>query len=204
MLSFTIEKEFEKQGYQLIAGIDEVGRGCLAGPVMAAAVIMPYSSPSSWFSQVNDSKLLTPLKRESLYHLIAESALAIGIGTMSHDVIDNHGIVKSTRLAMKQAVNQLSPQPESLLIDYIRLPEVMLPQKSITKGDRKCFSIACASIVAKVTRDRLMRKLDGTYPGYALAQNKGYATPEHLTCLSRLGPCSIHRKTFSPIKERLY
>lgn len=201
MLSFAEEKVLERQGYRRIAGVDEVGRGALAGPVVAAAVILPRKKKAPWFAQVKDSKLLNPLKREFLYHHIQEVAIATGIGVVSHKVIDARGIAKATRLAMKKAIDQLSPPPESLLIDYFRLPEVSLPQKGIKDGDCLCFSIACASIVAKVTRDRLMVKLDGTHPGYGLAQHKGYGTRDHLSCLRRLGPCPIHRQSFRPVKD---
>ena len=203
MLSFAEEEMFERQGYQHIAGVDEVGRGCLAGPVVAGAVIMPYRANAPWFVQVNDSKLLSPLKREFLYQQIQKAALAIGIGIVSHEVIDARGIVEATRLAMKQAIEQLSPPPDSLLIDYMHLPEVEFPQKGITDGDRLCFSIACASIVAKVSRDRLIVELDGAYPGYGLARHKGYATREHLSCLHKLGPCPIHRRSFRPVRDAI-
>ena len=204
MLSFAEEKMLEAQGYQRIAGVDEVGRGALAGPVVAAAVILPCHTLASWFTQVKDSKLLNPLQRELLFDHIQEVALAIGIGIAPHEVIDTQGIIKATRLAMRLAIDQILPPPESLLIDYMRLPEVPLPQKGIKNGDSLCFSIACASIVAKVTRDRLMTELDKTYPGYGLAQHKGYGTKEHLSCLRRLGPSPIHRQSFKPVKEIIH
>jgi len=204
MLSFAEEKMFEAQGYQRIAGIDEVGRGALAGPVVAAAVILPHNKNAPWFAQVNDSKLLTPPKRELLFNHIHELALAIGIGMASHEVIDTQGIIKATQLAMRLAIDQISPPPEYLLIDYMRLPEVPLPQKGIKNGDSLCFSIACASIMAKVTRDRLMAELDRIYPGYGLAQHKGYGTKEHLSCLCRLGPSPIHRRSFKPVKDIMH
>ncbi len=201
MPSFAEEKSLEAQGYQRIAGIDEVGRGALAGPVVAAAVVLPCNANAPWFTQVNDSKLLNPPKRELLFNHIHEVALAIGIGMASSEIIDAQGIIRATRLAMRLAIEQISPPPESLLIDYMCLPEVLLPQKGIKNGDRLCFSIACASIVAKVTRDRLMVELDKTYPGYGLAQHKGYGTREHLSCLCRLGPSSIHRQSFKPVRD---
>ncbi len=199
--SFAEEKEFEAQGYRLIAGVDEVGRGALAGPVVAAAVILPRHTDASWLGQVKDSKQLTPARRQLLFHHIHEIAISIGIGETSHTTIDAQGIIKATRLAMKLAIDQLSPQPDSLLIDYMRLPDVPLPQKGIKNGDSLCLSIACASIVAKVTRDQLMVDLDRTYPGYGLAQHKGYGTKEHLTCLCNLRPCPIHRQSFKPVKD---
>jgi ribonuclease HII len=199
--TFIEENRLEAQGYRLIAGIDEVGRGALAGPVVAAAVILPRQLEAPWLSQVRDSKQLSPAVRESLSHRIHEMAIAIGIGTTPHDIIDNQGIIKATRLAMIAAIGQLSPPAESLLIDYMVLPEVTLPQRGIKYGDKLCFSIACASIIAKVARDRLMLELDSAYPGYGLAQHKGYGTTEHLSCLQRLGPSPIHRRSFSPIRD---
>ena len=199
--SFAEEKVLKAQGYRLIAGIDEVGRGALAGPVVAAAVILPCGINASWLDQVKDSKLLSPNKRELLFHNIHQIAISIGISLAPPEVIDARGIITATRLAMKLAIEQLSPPPESLLIDYMRLPEVPLPQKGITNGDRLCFSIACASIIAKVARDRLMIELDRTYPGYGLAQHKGYGTEKHLSCLRQLGPSPIHRHSFRPVRD---
>ena len=199
--SFAEEKLLEAQGYQLIAGLDEVGRGALAGPVVAAAVILPADIKAHWLEKVRDSKQLSPAIRELLFPYIQEIAVATGIGTSSHEVVDAQGIIKATRLAMKAAIEQLSPPPQYLLIDYMRLPEVSLPQKGITNGDGLCFSIACASIIAKVTRDRLMVKMDAVYPGYRLAKHKGYGTEEHLACLRRLGSCPIHRRSFQPVKD---
>ena len=204
MPSFAEEKKLEAQGYQYIAGIDEAGRGSLAGPVVAAAVILPCHIEGPWLNQVKDSKQLSPAKREMLFHHIQEAAISIGVGVAQHEVIDNYGIIKATRLAMKRATGQLSSPPEFLLIDYMHLPEVPLPQKGITHGDCLCFSIACASIIAKVSRDHLMIELDGTYPGYGLAQHKGYGTKKHLACLRRLGPASIHRQSFKPVKEMIH
>ena len=199
--SLAEEETLKAKGYQLIAGIDEVGRGALAGPVVAAAVILPCHIDTPWLNQVKDSKQLSPAKRELLFHCIHEIAISIGIGMAPPEVIDSQGIVKATRLAMKLAVDQLSPPAESLLIDYMLLPEVSLPQKGITKGDSLCLSIACASIMAKVARDRLMIEFDRIYPGYGLARHKGYGTKEHLFCLRRLGPSPIHRQSFKPVKD---
>ncbi len=201
--SFAEERILEAQGYQYIAGIDEVGRGALAGPVVAAAVILPRNIDAPWLSLVKDSKQLSAARRELLFHHLHEIAVAIGIGSADHGIIDTLGIVKATQLAMKLAVDQLSPPAEALLIDYMRLPEVQLPQKGIVHGDCLCFSIACASIIAKVARDRLVVGLDSVYPGYGLAHHKGYGTKEHLTCLHRLGPSSIHRRSFKPVKDLL-
>ena len=201
--SLAEEKKLAKQGYQLIAGIDEAGRGALAGPVVAAAVVLPRRLKGAWLDEVNDSKLLSPIKRELLSHHIHETAISIGIGTTPPDKIDEVGIVKATRLAMKAAIEQLSPPPQSLLIDYMSLPEVMLHQKGITNGDQLCFSIACASIIAKVARDHMMIALDRIYHGYGLAQHKGYCTEKHLSCLRQLGPCPIHRQSFRPVRDTI-
>ncbi|MFC1915583.1 ribonuclease HII [Chloroflexota bacterium] len=201
MPSFVEEKKLEAQGYQLIAGIDEVGRGALAGPVVAAAVILPVRMKKTrWLGEVKESKQLSPAKRGFLSRLIPEIAISIGIGASSCEVIDSQGIVKATRLAMKLAIDQLSPPPQCLLIDYLLLPESSLPQRGITGGDSLCFSIACASILAKVARDRLMVELAEIYTGYGLARHKGYGTKEHFACLYRLGPSSIHRRSFRPVK----
>jgi ribonuclease HII len=199
--TFAEEKALYKKGYRLVAGVDEVGRGALVGPVVAAAVILPREIKAHWQDKVRESKQLSPAQREYLFAFIQEVAISVGIGLVPHDVVDAQGIVRATRLAMKLAVEKLAPQPQYLLIDYLRLPEVLLPQKGITDGDSLCFSIACASIVAKVARDRLMVELDGVYPGYRLAKHKGYGTKEHLACLRRQGPCPIHRRSFRPVRE---
>ena len=204
MPSFIEEELLAAQGYRLIAGVDEAGRGALAGPVVAAAVILPRDLNVPWLVEVDDSKQLTPAKREHLFQYIQETAVAIGVGAAPHEMVDKKGIVTATRLAMKQAVDKLSPPAESLLIDYMRLPEVRLPQKGITHGDSLCLSIACASIIAKVARDRMMVAFDRDYPGYGLARHKGYGTSQHFACLSRLGPCPIHRRTFSPVKDIIF
>jgi len=201
--SFAEERLLEAQGYRLIAGVDEVGRGALIGPVVAAAVILPPDVNTHWKDKVRDSKLLSPGRREYLFALIHETAIAVGIGMIAPEIVDSQGIVRATRLAMKSAIDQLVPEPQYLLIDYLRLPEVTLPQKGITDGDSLCFSIACASIVAKVARDRLMVEMDRTYTGYGLAKHKGYGTKEHLACLRRQGPCPLHRRSFRPVRETL-
>ncbi len=202
--SFTEEKKLEAQGYQRIAGIDEVGCGALAGPVVAAAVILPCHIDTPWLKQIKDSKQLTATRREFLSHHIREIAISVGIGIVIHEVVDTQGLTKARRLAMKTAIDQLSPPPEALLIDYMLLSEVPLPQKGIKHGDSLCVSIACASIIAKVFRDHLMIELDRVHPGYGLAQHKGYGTKEHLSCLRRLGPSPIHRQTFKPVREIIY
>jgi len=199
--SFAEEKNFKAQGYRLIAGIDEAGCGALAGPLAAAAVILPLEPDTSQLAQVRDSKLLKPNTREVLFDSINAVAISVGIGIVPHHFIDANGLTKARRLAMKLAIEELSPLPEYLLIDHIKLPDITLPQKGITNGDRLCFSIACASIMAKVTRDRLMKELDKTYPGYGLGKHKGYGTREHLDCLRRLGPCPVHRRSYRPVRN---
>lgn len=202
--TFIEEEMLRARGYRLIAGIDEAGRGPLAGPVVAAALILPFEERPSWLNLVRDSKQLTHSRRETIFDCIVESEVAFGVGVVSHEIIDERGIALATRLAMRYAVEQLSTRPDYLLIDYVRLPEVRIPQKSMVDGDSLCLSIAAASIVAKVTRDRLMVELDSQFPGYGLAQHKGYGTPEHLEALQKLGPCPIHRKTFEPVRGRLF
>jgi len=201
--TFIEEKRLGEQGYRLIAGIDEVGRGPLAGPVVAAAVILPLDLVAPWLPLVRDSKELTPKRRASLFPLIEAAAVAIGVGFTGPEVIDNQGIVRATKIAMRSAVEQLAQAPDFLLIDFVALPEIALSQRSITKGDSHCLSIACASIIAKVTRDGIMVALDEEYPGYGFARNKGYATREHLLSLRQLGACPIHRKRFAPVRFSL-
>jgi ribonuclease HII len=190
-----------QSGYRYVAGIDEAGRGPLAGPVVAAAVILPGDFEADWKHLVNDSKQLNPSTREELYPLIHGMALGVGVGIADARTVDTRGVVKATRIAMKKAVEQLKQPPDYLLIDYLTIPEIRVPQKGITYGDCISFSIACASIIAKVTRDRLMVELDKTYPGYGFAEHKGYGTKEHLDCLHRLGPSPIHRCSFQPVRE---
>ena len=195
------ENELRSQGYELVAGIDEVGRGALAGPVVAGAVILPHPACLTWFELVRDSKQLDHKKRETLFDLIVKEALAVGVGIVAPQVIDSINILKATKLAMMQAVEKLPRQPGFLLIDRVTLSQCPIPQKGITRGDKLCLSIACASIIAKVTRDRMMQELDQTYPGYGFAQHKGYGTGEHLSCLHRLGPSPIHRLYFAPVRS---
>ena len=201
--SFAEEKRLAEQGCRFIAGVDEVGRGPLAGPVIAAAVILPPNFDARWLSLVRDSKQLTRERREFLFPLIDEAAIAIGIGFLPPDAIDAQGIMRATRMAMCSAVENLPHPPDFLLIDHLRLPELDVPQKNITKGDSICLSIACASIVAKVTRDRIMVALDGVYPDYGFAKHKGYATREHLSKLRQWGACPVHRRCFAPVREHI-
>jgi len=201
--TFDEERELNAQGYRLIAGIDEVGRGAIAGPVVAAAVILPFEVSIPWLSLVRDSKQLSPRRRGYLFELIQQTQVIIGVGAVPHTYIDERGIVKATQLAMSRAIEKLPSTPDSLLIDALALPEVPLPQKSIIHGDQLSLSIACASIVAKVSRDRYMVEQDSLYPGYGLARHKGYATLRHLLSLKQLGPCPIHRKSFAPVRRLL-
>jgi len=195
------ENELISQGYELIAGIDEVGRGALAGPVVAGAVILPLLADLPWFELVRDSKELSSRKRESLFEVIRKEAVAVGIGIVSHQVIDSVNILKATKLAMIQAVERLPKKPNFLLIDRLGLSQCPVPQMGITRGDKTCLSIACASIIAKVTRDHIMEDLDQIYPGYGFARHKGYGTRRHVSCLRELGPSPVHRLYFSPVRN---
>ena len=189
-------KEFETElynnGINFIAGIDEVGRGPLVGPVVTAAVILPKDF---YDERINDSKKLTEKKRELLYDVIMENAISVGIGISNEDVIDEINILNATKRAMLEAVNNLNVKPEHLLIDAVKL-NTDIPQTSIIKGDAKSESIAAASIIAKVTRDRMMVEYDKIYPGYDFASNKGYGTAKHIDALKLQGSSPIHRKTF--------
>jgi ribonuclease HII len=201
--SFVEENRLHRQGYRLVAGVDEVGRGALAGPVMAAAVILPPRVPSRWRARVRDSKLLSAAQRAALFEPICDAAVAVGVGSVDAWTIETIGIARATQVAMLQAIAQLAPAAETLLIDYFRIPGTKLPQKGVVDGDTLCFSIACASIVAKVTRDRLMDSYDVSFPGYLFSRHKGYGTPGHLACLRSLGPSPIHRRTFQPVAEAM-
>ncbi len=187
------EKAARAEGYQLIAGIDEVGRGPLAGPVVTAAVILDPNVP---ILGLDDSKKLSPKKRAALKLEIEEKAIAIGIGILDEKTIDRINILEATKEAMRQAVRKLDPQPEIVLIDAVHLEGLPCPQKSIIKGDAQSVSIAAASIVAKETRDAMMAVYDEIYPGYGFAQHKGYGTKAHIDAIKALGPCPIHRRTF--------
>ena len=185
------EKEYESHGW--ICGIDEVGRGPLCGPVVASAVILPKDCQILY---LNDSKKLSEKKREELYDVIMERAIAVGVGMASPQRIDEINILQATYEAMRQAISSLKVKPAVLLNDAVTIPEVEIPQIPIIKGDAKSVSIAAASIIAKVTRDRMMVEYDRIYPGYDLASNKGYGTKVHMEALKTVGPCEIHRRTF--------
>ena len=191
------EKELYAQGIDLIAGVDEVGRGPLAGPVVAAAVILPKACK---IPGLNDSKKIPKSKHKEIYEAVFQNAIAIGIGIKDNHVIDQVNIYEATKLAMMEAIGQLDPQPQHLLIDAMRL-DLPIPQTSIIKGDANSLSIAAASIVAKVTRDQMMEKFDREYPGYDFAQNAGYGTAKHLAGLDQLGVTPIHRRSFEPVKS---
>ena len=190
------EKELYTQGIQLIAGVDEVGRGPLAGPVVAAAVILPEDCK---ISGLNDSKKIPKSKHKEIYEAVLQNAIAIGIGVKDNQVIDQVNIYEATKLAMMEAIGQLEPQPQHLLIDAMKL-DLPISQTSIIKGDANSLSIAAASIVAKVTRDQMMEEFDREYPGYDFAQNAGYGTAKHLAGLEQLGVTPIHRRSFEPVK----
>lgn len=185
------EHKYEHLGY--LCGIDEVGRGPLAGPVVACAVILPKNCDILW---LNDSKKLTAKKREELYDVILDAAVSVGIGMASPERIDEINILQATYEAMHQAVSKLSVQPQLLLNDAVTIPEITIPQVPIIKGDAKSVSIAAASIVAKVTRDRMMEEYDKVIPEYGFASNKGYGSAAHIEALKKYGPSPIHRRTF--------
>lgn len=191
------EKELYAQGIDLIAGVDEVGRGPLAGPVVAAAVILPKACK---IPGLNDSKKIPKSKHKEIYEAVLQNAISIGIGVKDNQVIDQVNIYEATKLAMMEAIGQLEPQPQHLLIDAMKL-DLPIPQTSIIKGDANSLSIAAASIVAKVTRDQMMEEFDCEYPGYDFTQNVGYGTANHLAGLHKLGVTPIHRRSFEPVKS---
>jgi ribonuclease HII len=194
------EEQISAQGYQWMAGVDEAGRGPLAGPVVAAAVII---NAGNKIPGVRDSKLLTPGQREQLYQIITACALSWGVGIVGPREIEKHNILQATIRAMKEAVLSLDPSPDFLLIDGINPLPLDIPQRAVKKGDARCPSISAASIVAKVTRDRLMLEYHRVYPLYNFACHKGYPTKEHREAIRRYGCCEIHRRTFKGVKEHL-
>jgi ribonuclease HII len=195
------ERQLLRQGYARPAGVDEVGRGSLAGPVVAAAVILPVRSRSrvATLDGLDDSKRLSPDERVRLYGRILLVAESIGIGWASHHVIDRDGIAAANRRALLRAVSNCGGCPDALLLDHFALPESHLPQLPLTHGDSLSLSIAAASVVAKVVRDRWMARCDRFFPGYGFAGHKGYGTASHRDALARLGPCSLHRRSFQPV-----
>jgi ribonuclease HII len=185
-----------KTGVTRLAGIDEAGRGPLAGPVVAAAVII---GPERRIKGLADSKLLTAEQREALFDRITARAVAVGVGIVDHETIDRINILQATHRAMLEALAALSVAPDFVITDFVALRDLTCPQRNLVDGDARCASVAAASIIAKVTRDRLMLDADRTFPEYGFARHKGYATPEHLAALDRLGPCPLHRRTFSGV-----
>jgi ribonuclease HII len=190
---YRFEAQAWRTGLTLIAGVDEAGRGPLAGPVVAAAVVI---APDRRIRGMADSKLLAPDRREELFALIQERAVAVGVGIVDHLTIDRINILEATRVAMVQALAGLAVVPELVITDFVALRALACPQRNLVDGDARCASVAAASIVAKVTRDRLMRALDAEFPAYGFARHKGYATPEHLAAIDRHGLCPLHRRSF--------
>lgn len=193
----AFECEAWTRGFRRVAGVDEAGRGPLAGPVVAAAVVLPRRCR---LEGLRDSKLLSERQRECLYARLLTAAVDIGVGVVDAGVIDALNILEATRLAMTQAVRHLTPGPDYLLLDAVVLPGIAAEQRAVIKGDRLCRSIAAASIVAKVLRDRLMSRAHVRYPQYGFLAHKGYGTAEHLRQLQRYGPCDLHRRSFAPVR----
>lgn len=191
------ERRLREKGFKKIAGVDEAGRGCLAGPIVASACILP----SKRIYKLRDSKTLSQKEREKLSQKIKKEARAYSFGKVSNKEIDFLGLQKAGLLALRRAVLNLKPRPDFVLVDFYKIPHLLIPQKSIKKGDSTCLSISAASILAKVKRDNLMKKYAKKYPGYGFEKHKGYGTKEHRKALKRLGPCQIHRQGFAPIKN---
>jgi len=198
---FREEQALFSSGYRRIAGLDEAGRGALAGPVVAAAVVLPPEPDFPWLPMVRDSKLLQEKVRQRIFDSMKECRIEMGIGVVAPDVIDAVNILNATRRAMKLALAELAEPPGYLLIDAVRLRNVPVPQKAIIRGDRTVLSIACASVVAKVTRDHIMLELDERYPEYKFGRHKGYGTRVHLECLRIYGASRIHRMSYSPLRD---
>lgn len=194
------ERTYWSRGLRAVAGLDEAGRGCLAGPVVAAAVILPEDFD---VSGLNDSKQLSPSEREELRRRIDRGATAVGIGMADVEYIDTHNILQATLEAMRRAIRSLPVSPDAILVDALTIPGLTIPQEAIIKGDCRSHSIAAASIVAKTERDRWMEAAAVQYPEYGWDQNKGYATPDHLAALDRWGPSPLHRRSFAPVREQL-
>lgn len=199
--SYAEEAALISEGYARVAGLDEVGRGPIAGPVVAGAVVLPTHPKGDWIGLIRDSKQLTARQRQRALDGVQAAGATIRTGKASAAEVDALGIVAATRAAMGRALAALPQAADALVIDALALPDVALPQRVIVKGDAKCLSIAAASIAAKVARDAMMRDADAVYPGYGFARHKGYATREHLICLERLGACAIHRRTFAPVRR---
>ena len=203
MPDLSEERRLYRQGRQAVAGVDEAGRGPLAGPVVAAAVVLPngLTGEESWLLALDDSKRLSARQREAAFHLIQEYAVAVSVVEESPNEIDRIGIGRAVIRAMMRAVGELAVKPEHLLLDYVPIKECSYPFETLVKGDSRSYSIAAASIVAKVTRDRTMEEADELYPGYNFARNKGYGTVHHREQLAKLGPCPLHRRSFAPLRQ---
>ena len=197
---YRFERAAWRRGIARIAGVDEAGRGPLAGPVVAAAVVL---SPEGRIAGVDDSKRLAPEERERLFEVIRARAVAVGVAVVDHLTIDRINILEATRLAMGQALAALEVEPELVLTDYVAVPGLTCPQRNLVEGDRRSASVAAASIIAKVTRDRIMQEADREYPEYGFGRHKGYPTPEHRLALELHGPCALHRRTFAGIWSQM-
>jgi len=195
---YQYEEALEDRGYKFVAGVDEVGRGPLAGPVVVAAVILPQGLR---IKGINDSKQLTEKKREELYKIIMKEALAVNVAFVYEDVVDKINIYEATKQGMLEAIDGLNIKPDHVLIDAMPLNELKIEHTSIIHGDALSASIGAASIIAKVTRDHFMEKMDHKYPNYGFKKHKGYCTKEHLEALNKYGPCPIHRKSFAPVAK---
>ena len=198
------EQQLWQQGITHVAGVDEVGRGPLAGPVVAGAVVLDPNDAARWSGLFTDSKQMTEAQREAAYESLLQAGVRYAVGACSADEIDSIGIGAATKLAMARAVEGLDPRPDHLLIDAVRVERIALPQTSIIKGDAVSLTIAAASVIAKVTRDRLMAGIfEERFPGYGFASHKGYGTAAHMAALREYGPCEIHRSSFRPVREAI-
>ncbi|MFQ6037665.1 MAG: ribonuclease HII [Candidatus Aminicenantales bacterium] len=205
MADFRFEKGLLRKGYRAIAGVDEAGRGALFGPVVAASVMFDEGLITgrrpSWLREVNDSKRLTPQKRERLARAVLGTARSVGVGVVSSREIDRMNIYQASLEAMKRSIARMADPPDFVLVDGFPLEGVGCPQREIKMGDRRCLSIAAASIIAKVLRDRMMQHLDLVYEGYGFARHKGYGTPQHIKALQEKGPTDFHRFSFRPVRK---
>ena len=203
MPNLDIEQDVRSVQYKYIAGVDEVGRGPLAGPVVSAAVVLPHDlvGDEDWLSVINDSKKLSESKRQMAYEIISREAVSVAVGITNASTIDSVGILPATISSMFTALRGLEVSPDFVLFDFIPLKDCEYPYRTVVKGDTKSYSISAASIIAKVTRAELMKEADEQYPGYGFSGHKGYGTAKHLDAIKRLGPCEIHRRSFAPIKN---
>jgi len=203
MPNLDIEQDVRSVQYKYIAGVDEVGRGPLAGPVVSAAVVLPHDlvGDEDWLSVINDSKKLSESKRQMAYEIISREAVSVAVGITNASTIDSVGILPATISSMFTALRGLEVSPDFVLFDFIPMKNCEYPYRTVVKGDTKSYSISAASIIAKVTRDELMKEADEQYPGYGFSGHKGYGTAKHLDAIKRLGPCEIHRRSFAPIKN---